>query len=162
MFRKILLVLLCLALLTVTACAPAAQPVVSPSAEAEATPAPSAETAAAPDESAEPAPTAETGSGDQALLSDVLMQTENFSVLLMQNLMKNQNKKNEEKAQELKEFISRFSANKSKSKQATARRKLLEKSTREESPASSRRYPWVAFSPDREVCKDILFVSDVS
>lgn len=43
--------------------------------------------AAAPDESAEPAPTAETGSVDQALLSDVLMQTENFSVLLMQNLM---------------------------------------------------------------------------
>ena len=81
---------------------------------------------------------------------------------LMQNLMKNQNKKNEEKAQELKEFISRFSANKSKSKQATARRKLLEKITLEEIPASSRRYPWVAFSPDREVGKDILFVTDVS
>ena len=80
---------------------------------------------------------------------------------LMQNLMKNQNKKNEEKAQELKEFISRFSANKSKSKQATARRKLLEKITLEEIPASSRRYPWVAFSPDREVGKDILFVTDV-
>ena len=81
---------------------------------------------------------------------------------LMQNLMKNQSKKNEEKAQELKEFISRFSANKSKSKQATARRKLLEKITLEEIPASSRRYPWVAFSPDREVGKDILFVTDVS
>ena len=81
---------------------------------------------------------------------------------LMQNLMKNQNKKNEEKAQELKEFISRFSANKSKSKQATARRKLLEKITLEEIPASSRRYPWVAFSPDREVGKDILFVTEVS
>ena len=81
---------------------------------------------------------------------------------LMQNLMKNQNKKNEEKAQELKEFISRFSANKSKSKQATARRKLLEKITLEEIPASSRRYPWVQFSPDREVGKDILFVTDVS
>ena len=81
---------------------------------------------------------------------------------LMQNLMKNQNKKNEEKAQELKEFISRFSANKSKSKQATARRKLLEKISLEEIPASSRRYPWVAFSPDREVGKDILFVTDVS
>ena len=81
---------------------------------------------------------------------------------MMQNLMKNQNKKNEEKAQELKEFISRFSANKSKSKQATARRKLLEKITLEEIPASSRRYPWVAFSPDREVGKDILFVTDVS
>ena len=81
---------------------------------------------------------------------------------LVQNLIKNQNKKNEEKIQELQEFISRFSANKSKSKQATARRKLLEKITLEEIPASSRRYPWVAFSPDREVGKDILFVTDVS
>ena len=81
---------------------------------------------------------------------------------LMQQLMKNQNKKNEEKAQELKEFISRFSANKSKSKQATARRKLLDKLTVEEMPASSRRYPWVGFTPDREVGKDILFVTDVS
>ena len=59
-------------------------------------------------------------------------------------------------------LISRFSANKSKSKQATARRKLLDKLTVEEMPASSRRYPWVAFSPDREVGKDILFVTDVS
>ncbi len=81
---------------------------------------------------------------------------------LMQTLAKNQNKKNEEKAQELKEFISRFSANKSKSRQATARRKLLEKLTMEEIPASSRRYPWVSFSPSREVGKDILFVTDVS
>ena len=81
---------------------------------------------------------------------------------LMQNLQKNQNKKNEEKAQELKEFISRFSANKSKSKQATSRRKLLDKLTMDEIPASSRRYPWVAFSPEREVGKDILFVTDVS
>ena len=81
---------------------------------------------------------------------------------LVQNLIKNQNKKNEEKIKELQEFISRFSANKSKSKQATARRKLLEKITLEEIPASSRRYPWVAFSPDREVGKDILFVTDVS
>ena len=72
---------------------------------------------------------------------------------LVQQLIKNQNKRNEEK---------RFSANKSKSKQATARRKLLEKITLEEIPASSRRYPWVAFSPDREVGKDILFVTDVS
>ena len=81
---------------------------------------------------------------------------------LVQQLIKNQNKKNEEKAQELKEFISRFSANKSKSKQATARRKLLDKLTVQELPASSRRYPWVGFSPDREVGKDILFVTDVS
>ena len=81
---------------------------------------------------------------------------------LVQHLIKNQNKKNEEKIRELQEFISRFSANKSKCKQATARRKLLEKITLEEIPASSRRYPWVAFSPDREVGKDILFVTDVS
>ena len=81
---------------------------------------------------------------------------------LVQNLIKNQNKQNEEKIKELQEFISRFSANKSKSKQATARRKLLDKLTVEEMPASSRRYPWVAFSPDREVGKDILFVTDVS
>ena len=81
---------------------------------------------------------------------------------LVQNLIKQQNKRNEEKIRELQEFISRFSANKSKSKQATARRKLLDKLTVEEMPASSRRYPWVAFSPDREVGKDILFVTDVS
>ncbi len=81
---------------------------------------------------------------------------------LMQNLIKNQSKRNEEKIKELQNFIQRFSANKSKSKQATARRKLLDKLTVEEMPASSRRYPWVAFKPDREVGKDILFVSDVS
>ena len=81
---------------------------------------------------------------------------------LVQNLIKQQNKRNEEKIKELQEFISRFSANKSKSKQATARRKLLDKLSIEEMPASSRRYPWVGFSPDREVGKDILFVTDVS
>ncbi|HJH63014.1 MAG TPA: ATP-binding cassette domain-containing protein [Firmicutes bacterium] len=81
---------------------------------------------------------------------------------LVQNLLKQQNKRNEEKARELQEFIARFSANKSKSKQATARRKLLDKLTVEQLPASSRRYPWVSFSPDREVGKDILFVTDVS
>ena len=81
---------------------------------------------------------------------------------LMQRMIKDQNRKKEDKIKELQEFISRFSANKSKSKQATARRKLLEKITLEEIPASSRRYPWVAFAPDREVGKDILFVTDVS
>jgi len=81
---------------------------------------------------------------------------------MVQRMMKDQNRKNEEKIKELQLFIQRFSANKSKSKQATARRKLLEKITLEEIPASSRRYPWVAFSPDREVGKDILFVTDVS
>ena len=83
---------------------------------------------------------------------------------LMQNLMKNQNKKNEEKAQELKEFISRFSANKSKSKQATARRKLLDKLTVEEiaGNAEVNRGPFDLPEADREVGKDILFVTDVS
>ncbi len=81
---------------------------------------------------------------------------------LMQTLAKNQSKKNAEKAKELQDFISRFSANKSKSRQATSRRKLLEKLTVEELPASSRRYPWVSFSPEREVGKDILSVSGVS
>ena len=81
---------------------------------------------------------------------------------LVQQLIKNQNKRNEEKIKELQDFISRFSANKSKSKQATARRKLLDKLTMEEMPASSRRYPFVGFTPDREVGKDILFVTDVS
>ena len=81
---------------------------------------------------------------------------------LVQQLVKNQNKRNEEKIKELQDFISRFSANKSKSKQATARRKLLDKLTVQEMPASSRRYPFVGFSPDREVGKDILFVTDVS
>ena len=81
---------------------------------------------------------------------------------MMQRLIRDQNKKKEEKIKELQEFVSRFSANKSKSKQATARRKLLDKLTVEEMPASSRRYPWVAFSPDREVGKDILFVTEVS
>lgn len=81
---------------------------------------------------------------------------------LIQSLIRNQNKRNEEKIRDLQEFISRFSANKSKSKQATARRKLIDKLTVEELPASSRRYPWVNFKPDREVGKDILFVTGVS
>ena len=65
---------------------------------------------------------------------------------LVQQLIKNQNKRNEEKIKELQDFISRFSANNSKSKQATARRKLLDKLTVQELPASSRRYPWVGFT----------------
>ncbi len=81
---------------------------------------------------------------------------------LVQALVRNQNKRNEEKIKELTEFIARFAANKSKSKQATSRRKLLDKLTIEEMPASSRRYPFVGFKPDREVGKDILFVTDVS
>ena len=81
---------------------------------------------------------------------------------LIQKLLKEKNKKNEDKISELEEFIRRFSANKSKSRQATSRKKLLEKITIEEMPASSRRYPWVGFKLEREPGKDRLFVTDVS
>lgn len=81
---------------------------------------------------------------------------------LMQRVLKQQNKKNEEKIRELQEFISRFSANKSKSRQATARKKLLDKLTVEEIPSSSRRYPFIGFDMDREAGKDILFVENLS
>ena len=81
---------------------------------------------------------------------------------LMQKLIKDQNKKAEQKIAELQSFISRFAANKSKSRQATSRRKLLDKLTVEEMPASGRRYPWVGFKADREPGKDRLFVTEVS
>ena len=81
---------------------------------------------------------------------------------LVQQLIRNKNKRNEEKIAELQTFISRFAANKAKSKQATSRRRLLDKLSVEEMPASSRRYPFVGFEREREVGKDILFVTDVS
>ena len=81
---------------------------------------------------------------------------------LIQQLMKDQNRKNEEKIKELQNFIQRFSANKSKSKQATSRRKLLDKLSVEEMPSSSRRYPFVGFKPDREVGNEILTVEGLS
>lgn len=81
---------------------------------------------------------------------------------LMQKLQKMQNKKTEEKVKELQAFIERFSANKSKSKQATSRKKLLDKLSAEEMPASTRRYPFIGFSMDREAGKDILSVTDLS
>ena len=81
---------------------------------------------------------------------------------LIQKMIKQQNKKNEEKIQELQSFIARFSANKSKSRQATSRRKLLDKLTIEELPASSRRYPFIGFDMDREAGKDILTVDSLS
>ncbi len=81
---------------------------------------------------------------------------------LIQQMLKDQNRKAEEKAKELQAFIARFSANKSKAKQATSRRKLLDNLTLEEMPASSRRYPWVGFKPDREAGKDILAVEGLS
>ncbi len=81
---------------------------------------------------------------------------------LMQQLIRNQNKKKEEKIKELQSFIQRFSANKSKSKQATSRKKVLDSIQIEEMPASSRRYPFVGFDPEREAGKDILFVTDLT
>jgi len=81
---------------------------------------------------------------------------------LIQRLIRDQNKKAEQKIQELQSFIARFSANKSKSRQATSRRKLLDKISIEELPASGRRYPWVGFKALREPGKDRLFVTEVS
>lgn len=81
---------------------------------------------------------------------------------MIQKMVRDQNKKNEEKIKELQAFIQRFSANKSKSKQATSRRKLLDKLTVEEMPASSRRYPFVGFTMDREPGKEILQVEGIS
>ena len=81
---------------------------------------------------------------------------------MVQRMIRDQNRKNEEKIKELQLFIQRFSANKSKSKQATARRKLLDKLTVEEMPASSRRYPFVGFTMDREPGKEILTVENLS
>jgi ATPase subunit of ABC transporter with duplicated ATPase domains len=81
---------------------------------------------------------------------------------LMQQLMRDQNRKREDKIKDLQNFIQRFSANKSKSKQATSRRKLLEKLEVEEMPSSSRRYPFVKFTPDREVGNEILTVEGLS
>ncbi len=81
---------------------------------------------------------------------------------MVQAMLRNKNKKNQEKIEELQLFIQRFSANKSKAKQATARRKLLDKLTVEEMPCSTRRYPFVGFQPERELGKDVLTVKDVS
>ena len=81
---------------------------------------------------------------------------------LIQRMIKQQNKRAEEKIKELQNFIARFSANKSKSKQATSRRKLIDKLTVEELPASSRKYPYIGFDVEREVGKDILQVSGLS
>lgn len=81
---------------------------------------------------------------------------------LVQQLMKDQNRKNEEKIKDLQNFIQRFSANKSKSKQATARKKMLDKLSVEDMPSSSRRYPFVGFKADREVGNEILTVEGLS
>ncbi len=76
--------------------------------------------------------------------------------------MKDANKKKEEKIKELQEFIARFSANASKSKQATSRKKSLEKIELDEIKPSNRKYPYVDFKPDREPGKEILQVKNIS
>ena len=81
---------------------------------------------------------------------------------LIQRMLKDQNKKTEDRVKELQSFIQRFSANKSKSKQATSRKKLLDKISVDEMPSSSRRYPFVGFKPDREVGKEILTIENLS
>ncbi len=81
---------------------------------------------------------------------------------LIQKMKRDENKKNEEKAKELQNFIARFSANKSKAKQATSRRKLLDKLNIEDLPESSRRYPFIGFQMDREPGKEILTVENLS
>ena len=80
---------------------------------------------------------------------------------LMQSIMNDQKKRREDKIKELQAFIQRFSSNKSKAKQATSRKKMLDQLTVEQMPASSRRYPWVCFTPDREAGKDILKVENL-
>lgn len=72
------------------------------------------------------------------------------------------NKKTEAKMKELQEFIQRFSANASKSKQATSRKKLLDKLTLEDIKPSSRKYPFVDFKPDREAGNDLLMINGIS
>ncbi len=76
--------------------------------------------------------------------------------------MKEANKKKEEKIKELQEFISRFSANASKSKQATSRKKALEKIELEEIKPSSRKYPYIDFRPEREIGNEVLSVEGIS
>ncbi|MFD2656584.1 ABC-F family ATP-binding cassette domain-containing protein [Gracilibacillus thailandensis] len=77
-------------------------------------------------------------------------------------MAKDQNKKKEEKIKELQNFIARFSANASKSKQATSRKKMLDNITLDDIKPSSRRYPYVAFQPGRDIGNDLLRVEGIS
>jgi len=77
-------------------------------------------------------------------------------------LMKDANKRKEDKIKDLQSFIQRFSANASKSKQATSRKKLLEKITLDDIKPSSRKYPYIAFKPDREAGNQLLAVENLS
>ena len=81
---------------------------------------------------------------------------------LASRMAQEQNKKKEEKVKQLQEFIARFSANASKSKQATSRKKMLENITLDDIKPSSRRYPYIAFSPEREIGNDLLRVEGLT
>lgn len=81
---------------------------------------------------------------------------------LASRMAKDENKKKEEKVKDLEAFIARFSANASKSKQATSRQKLLESITLDDIQPSSRRYPYIAFTPEREIGNDLLRVVGIS
>ncbi|MDE1549047.1 ABC-F family ATP-binding cassette domain-containing protein [Jeotgalibaca caeni] len=81
---------------------------------------------------------------------------------LAAKLAADQNAKKEEKIKELQDFIARFSANASKSKQATSRKKTLDKITLDDIQPSSRKYPFVGFTPDREIGNDLLIVNGLS
>ncbi|MCM1045061.1 MAG: ATP-binding cassette domain-containing protein [Candidatus Gastranaerophilales bacterium] len=81
---------------------------------------------------------------------------------LLVKQMKEANKKKEEKIKELQEFISRFSANASKSKQATSRKRALEKIELDEIKPSSRKYPYIDFRPEREIGNEVLMVEHLS
>ncbi len=85
---------------------------------------------------------------------------ESSQLLLKQ--MKEANKKKEEKIKELQEFISRFSANASKSKQATSRKRALEKIELDDIKPSSRKYPYIDFRPEREIGNEVLTVDGIS
>lgn len=80
---------------------------------------------------------------------------------IAQRQQRDQNKKSEQKIKELQEFIQRFSANASKSRQATSRKKLLENLKVEDMPVSTRRFPYIAFTPDRAVGNELLTVTDL-
>lgn len=84
---------------------------------------------------------------------------ESSQLLLKQR--KDENKKKEDKIKELKEFVQRFSANASKSKQATSRKKSLDKIQLDQIKPSSRRYPWINFKPDREAGDNVLAVENL-
>lgn len=77
-------------------------------------------------------------------------------------LVRDQNKKKEDKIKELQEFIQRFSANKSKAKQATSRRKLLDKISLDDIRPSNRKYPFINFKPEREVGKQVVTVENLT